>query len=404
MTAIALPSLRARLGRLGGSVRGASSGLTAIGVKELRGRMRGRRAFIILTVYLILIGGFAWMSEILQEKLYAGAFANQATFASAAIGRAVFGAILLLETLLVVVLTPGFTAGAISLEREKQTLDMLATTPISSLAIVIGKLLSALVYVFILVLASVPLSALVFVFGGVAWDDVLRGYIVLLATAVGIGSVALFFSALARRTQAATILSYFAVLAATLGSLFIFSFWSTVASTTTFAPDGSTRISGGPPEAIMYLNPYIAQADVLCGAGDGVDALDRNTTFCGRVGSITGANPFGITTPLPMPGVKVDPGFGGVINLGGGDGVNVDGAPGCPANARCAAIAFDDVAVTEGQIFGVQRDTFWPKSVAAWLVISVIFTLLSVQLVTPTRRWRPRLPGFLRRRSSRSPA
>ncbi len=65
MTAIAIPAVRNRLGRLGGRVRSASSGLTAIGVKELRGRMRGRRTFIILTVYLVLIGGFAWMSEIL---------------------------------------------------------------------------------------------------------------------------------------------------------------------------------------------------------------------------------------------------------------------------------------------------------------------------------------------------
>ena len=401
MTAIALPAVRSRLGRLGGAMRTASSGLTAIGVKELRGRMRGRRAFIILTVYLVLIAGFAWMSEILQEKLYAGAFANQATFASAAIGRGVFGAILLLETLLVVVLTPAFTAGAISLEREKQTLDMLATTPISSLAIVIGKLLSALTYVFILVLASIPLSALVFVFGGVAPDDVLRGYIVLLATAVGIGSIALFFSALARRTQAATILSYFAVLAATLGSLFVFSFWSAVGSTTTFAPDGSTRISGQPPEALMYLNPYIAQADVLCGAGDGVDALDKNTTYCTRVGAITGSNPFGVPVLVPggEPGIKNGIGFG----------VGEDGAFACPANAACVdpgqgfAIV-RDVAVGEPQIFGFPRDTFWPKSVASWLVISVIFTLLSVQLVTPTRRWRPRLPGILRRRSPRSPA
>ena len=249
-------------------------------------------------------------------------------------------------------------------------------------------------------LASIPLSALVFVFGGVAPDDVLRGYIVLLATAVGIGSIALFFSALARRTQAATILSYFAVLAATLGSLFIFSFWSAVGSTTTFGPDGSTRISGGPPEAIMYLNPYIAQADVLCGAGDGVDALDRNTTYCGRVGSITGSNPFGVPVPTE-PGVRFDFGKPGA-------GVGADGAVDCPPNARCArppigALA-EDIIAPDVQIFGFQRDTFWPKSVASWLVISVIFTLLSVQLVTPTRRWRPRLPGILRRRSSRSPA
>ncbi len=33
----------------------ATGGLAAIGVKELRGRMRGRRAFVILTIYLVLL-------------------------------------------------------------------------------------------------------------------------------------------------------------------------------------------------------------------------------------------------------------------------------------------------------------------------------------------------------------
>ena len=33
---------------------------------------------------------------------------------------------------------------------------------------------------------------------------------------------------------------------------------------------------------------------------------------------------------------------------------------------------------------------FWPKSVIAWLVLSVVFLLLSVQFVSPTRRWRLR--------------
>ena len=37
----------------------ATGGIAAIGVKELRGRMRGRRAFVILTIYLLLLGGFA---------------------------------------------------------------------------------------------------------------------------------------------------------------------------------------------------------------------------------------------------------------------------------------------------------------------------------------------------------
>jgi hypothetical protein len=50
--------------------------------------------------------------------------------------------------------------------------------------------------------------------------------------------------------------------------------------------------------------------------------------------------------------------------------------------------------VSPVQPFGIRRDTFWPRSVVAWIVLSTVMILASVQLVTPTRRWRP---GFLRR-------
>ena len=43
------------------------------------------------------------------------------------------------------------------------------------------------------------------------------------------------------------------------------------------------------------------------------------------------------------------------------------------------------------------RDRFWPKSVISFLVLATVMTLLSVQFVTPTRRWRPSLPGPIRR-------
>jgi hypothetical protein len=43
------------------------------------------------------------------------------------------------------------------------------------------------------------------------------------------------------------------------------------------------------------------------------------------------------------------------------------------------------------QQFGVSRNAFWPRSVAAWLVLSAILIAISVQLVSPTRRWRMQL-------------
>ena len=114
--------------------------MAAVGVKELRGRMRGKRAFVILTINLLLVAGFAWMIESIAERNLAGGFGGSGFSASSEIGRQLFLAIMFLLTLITLILAPASTAGAISLEREKQTLDLLATTPISSLAIMLGKL------------------------------------------------------------------------------------------------------------------------------------------------------------------------------------------------------------------------------------------------------------------------
>ena len=361
------------------------SGQTAVGVKELRGRMRGRRAFVILTIYLLLLGSFAWMMELILERRYSGTIANSAAYASSQIGQGIFVALVMLETLLVVALAPAFTAGAISQEREKQTLDMLATTPVSSLSIVVGKLFSALTYLFILIFASIPLTAIVFVFGGVAPDDVIRGYAVLLTTALGLGSVGIFFSALVKRTQAATIITYFAVGAVTLGAFFFYFFWNTMTNGGGLVSQGVGPIKGRPPEALLYLNPYFAQADVVCGVENGFGE------WCERVAFISDRSIFS-----GGPGFSVDPGVGiregGVVNKGGAVVPVPQPVP--------PATGVDDFVGDVGvQPFEVLRDSFWPKSAVAWLILSLVLIAATVQLVSPTRRWRPGLPRALRRKA-----
>ncbi len=362
------------------------NGVIAVGVKELRGRMRGRRAFVILTLYLLFLAGFAWAWELIAERTYANSgslFGGSAAFTSSLIGQEIFGALLIIETLLVVFLAPAFTAGAISLEREKQTLDMLAATPISSLAIVIGKLLSALTYVFILIVASIPLTAMVFVFGGVGPEEVLRGYVVLFASAIGLGSLGLFISALMQRTQAATVVTFFGVMALTMGSLFIVLFWTKMAGVAPnqagFANQGIGPIKGRPPEALLWFNPFAAQYDVICGASDGYGG------WCSRLAEVTN----------------------GAISIGIGGGAT-GGSTILPSDTGLAVpqdrvITLPDKAVINDvvpvQPFGIRRDTFWPRSVAAWIVLSTVLIIASVQLVSPTRRWRH---GFLRRSSRRS--
>ena len=160
------------------------------------------------------------MIESIAERSMSSGFSSSMS-ASADIGRALFTGLIMLLTLIVLVLAPASTAGAISLEREKQTLDLLTTTPISSLAIILGKLLSALSWVFLLLLASIPVTALVFTFGGVGPEDLVRAYVVLFATAIAFGSMGLFVSAFVKRTQAATVINLVMTIVLTAGATFV---------------------------------------------------------------------------------------------------------------------------------------------------------------------------------------
>ena len=391
-----------------------TGGVAAIGVKELRGRMRGRRAFVIITIYLVLLGGFALMAERLFEANASNGFGGTSAFASAQIGQGIFAALLMLMTLQVVFLASSATAGAISLEREKQTLELLIATPISSLAIVLGKLLSALVYVFLLIAASIPLMAVVFVYGGVGPEDVLRGYIVLIATALGLGSFGLLCSSLVKRTTAATAITIFGVLAVTIGSIFVLGFWQALGR---FDDDGNREGLFGirSPVILAYLNPFVAQADVMCGTESSFGG-----GWCGVVTGLVPSNE-GIvfvdeTVPMPMPAPVFVEGKG-VVDGGAefdivtnGDVVTIErGARAMPAVIAKGGVAFeagvgvapnDVIDPAQIQPFDVQRDFLWPKTVATWLILSALFLLLSVQAVSPTRRWRLRRGARARARTA----
>jgi ABC-type transport system involved in multi-copper enzyme maturation permease subunit len=377
------------------ALRRTGGGIGAVGVKELRGRMRGRRAFVILTIYLVLLGGFAWMVELILERTYSSGFGGSTGLATASIGQGIFAALLMLETLQVAFLAPAATAGAISLEREKQTLELLIVTPISSIAIVLGKLVSALVYVWLLIAASIPLTAVVFVYGGVAPDDVLRGYLVLVVTALGFGAFGLLASSLVKRTQAATAISVFGVLFVSIGTIFILAFWQAMASSD--SGRGVGLIKGGPPPVIAYLNPFLAQADVLCGTetsfGGWCSIESQLLQTPGVVTIDTGVPPEkGVPVPLPAPVLN----GAGTLDIAPGV-VNGGAVALTPADAAAIQqkLRFANGGVVGGGVadvapvapFGVARDTFWPMSVMTWLILSVVFLLLAVQFVSPTRRW-----------------
>jgi ABC-type transport system involved in multi-copper enzyme maturation permease subunit len=216
-------------------------------VKELRGRMRGPRAFIILTIYVLILAAFALL-------LYTAVLSTTSADLNAGrtVGRSIFFGVSIVALLQVTVITPSLTAGAIAGEKERQTYDLLITTLLSPWKIVWGKLVSAIAFSLLLIVCVLPLSALGFIFGGVTGTEFAISVVGLAVTAVLYASVGLFWSAAMRGTLSATVLAQGSIILSLLGIPFLaFVF-------------GLTFLNGPEPEWInSYWFVYLA-GTVLC--------------------------------------------------------------------------------------------------------------------------------------------
>jgi ABC-type transport system involved in multi-copper enzyme maturation permease subunit len=184
-----------------------------ITVKELRGRMRGRRAFVILTAYLLVMSSLIVI--IYSAIAAAGPSPSGPTIRQA--GKYVFGAVVGVQVFLILFVGPALTAGAISGEKERKTYELLRTTLLSSRRIVTGKLLSALSYVLLLVLASVPLQSAAYLMGGITVPEVVISQLLIVVAAVAYAMIGLFISSIARTTLVSSVGTYSVVIFLTFG-------------------------------------------------------------------------------------------------------------------------------------------------------------------------------------------
>lgn len=109
-------------------------------------------------------------------------------------GAWVFAFIAYGQVILVCLLAPLFMAGAIQSEQSGETMEILLTTPLSNLQIVLGSLSGRLFFVIALLLSGLPLFSVLLVFGGVPISSVFIAFSVAGLTAILVGSVAVALS------------------------------------------------------------------------------------------------------------------------------------------------------------------------------------------------------------------
>lgn len=184
-------------------------------VRIVEGGSRRRQHMLVRMAYLGLLVGLVVLGllsggGLLAERVSLNALARG--------GAQLFRWIAYGQVIGVCLLSPLFMAGAIASEQSGKTYNILLTTPLSNLQVVLGSLLGRLFFVLTLLLSGLPLFAVVLVFGGVRTGSVLEAFGVAACTAVLVGSVAVTLSVLRAGGRKAVFVFVIAIAAYLIGA------------------------------------------------------------------------------------------------------------------------------------------------------------------------------------------
>lgn len=175
-----------------------------IGLKQ---SARTKKTIVLLLVYNFLLAGLGLLvfyltfdqgGRVRESVAYSGILTLYSVMAA-------------MEFVMILFIVPASTGGAVAGEREKQTLDILLSTKITPFHIVTGKLAASISMVILLAISSMPTLSIVFSIGGITFSDLFTFLLLLVVTAIYIGSFGIFFSVCCRKTTGATVCAYLAM-------------------------------------------------------------------------------------------------------------------------------------------------------------------------------------------------
>lgn len=241
------------MSRTGSAADGARSRLRVrnpVLDRELRQRARSLRSTVMVFAFLVFLTGVLWASHRVVSS-DSGFDPFQSLTVDA--GQTVFEWVLTVELTILLFFVPAISAGAVSGERDRQTLMPLQVTLMKPSGIFMGKAMASSGFVLLLVTASVPVLTVPYLLGGITLGDVVRSLSCLLAIGLVLALIGVGCSAVFRRTQTATLAAYGTMLGLTAGS-------GMLAALTKAIDEGRGFDESTPVLATMYPNPFVALA------------------------------------------------------------------------------------------------------------------------------------------------
>lgn len=175
--------------------------------------------------------------------------------------------IAIMEFIMLLLIMPAITAGSISGERERQTLEIMLATRMTPAQIVLGKLASAGGTMLMLIFSTFPILAMVFVYGGITGKDILMMLFCFITIAIFVGSIGIFCSAISKKTTTATVATY-VIEALLIGGTYVINQVVVSLSQIEVGNIAGTVNNSADPGAAIYLllvNPSLTFINMLRG-------------------------------------------------------------------------------------------------------------------------------------------
>ncbi len=173
-------------------------------------RMARRSRYILLRcLYALLLLGLMWLVYQSHFHSYRGTAAPSELSGFA---EKFFMTFMTTQFLLLLLLTPAYTGGAIAEEKERRTLEYILTTDLRNREIILSKLLSRLANLALFLIAGLPVLSLVQLFGGVEPMLLWCGFGATGVALVSVASLSLLNSVYAKKPRDAILLTYLIII------------------------------------------------------------------------------------------------------------------------------------------------------------------------------------------------
>jgi len=167
--------------------------------KELRVAARQRRTYVLRSIYLLLLTIILMLAVLSTSLMTSGGTAIYRVSRMAEAAKNVTLTITWFQFYVAQMLAVVLMSNAVNDEKRRGTLDVLMATPISSFQIIVGKLLSKLFQLILFLALSLPMLAIIRVFGAVQWDYIVASLCITFTAMLFAASLSMYLSAIISR-------------------------------------------------------------------------------------------------------------------------------------------------------------------------------------------------------------